>query len=77
MDYTTETETETKQDKKKQYHADYYKNNRERLLSNNKTKKECELCGSVLTKNAYTKHFNSQRCQKIKQRKQFIELHKL
>ena len=47
-----------------QWMKEYRENNKEHLNQQKKEKVECEICGSVVTKNHLSRHKNSKKCKK-------------
>ena len=63
----------TKSEKNKIYLKEYYKNNKEKLLSYGKTKCQCNNCGRIVIRNNILTHQKKNICINHKE-KNFTEL---
>jgi hypothetical protein len=48
----------------KQYHKDYYQNNKEAMLAYGKNKVQCEKCNRSVTRNQLLRHQRTKICEK-------------
>lgn len=63
--YDDDTLYEDKAKLSKYYHTEYYQNNKEAILNQQREKCKCDVCGNVVRKSGLQKHKLTKKCHEI------------